>query len=98
MALNVREALKTISENLQINLNYEIIPIEKSINRVCTDDIFAQYALPKFDNSAMDGYAIRYEDKNNELKIIDTIFAGDNKHTELKPNTCVKIMTGASSS
>ncbi|WP_404319635.1 molybdopterin molybdotransferase MoeA [Malaciobacter canalis] len=94
MALNVKEALSII-ENLQINLNYEIIPIEKSINRVCTDDIFAQYALPKFDNSAMDGYAIRYEDRNNELEIIDTIFAGDNKHTELEPNTCVKIMTGA---
>ena len=38
----------------------------------------ATSSLPKFDNSAMDGYAILLKMKNNELEIIDTIFAGDN--------------------
>jgi molybdopterin molybdotransferase len=43
----------------------------------------------------MDGYAIIYEDKNSELEIIDTIYAGDNNNKLLKQNSCIKIMTGA---
>jgi molybdopterin molybdotransferase len=43
----------------------------------------------------MDGYAIIYEDKNNELNILDTIFAGDNNNKLLEKNSCIKIMTGA---
>lgn len=94
MAFSVNETLNII-ENLKVDLKFEIIPIEESINRVCAKDIYATSALPKFDNSAMDGYAIRFEDRNNPLEVIDTIFAGDNNTIELKENCCVKIMTGA---
>lgn len=94
MAISVQKAIDTIL-NININTNYEIIPIEDSINRVCAKAIKATSYLPKFDNSAMDGYAIIYENKGNELEIIDTIFAGDNNERLLKENTCIKIMTGA---
>lgn len=43
----------------------------------------------------MDGYAILFDDRNNELDVIDTIFAGDNTNITLNKNCCVKIMTGA---
>ncbi|QKF80958.1 molybdopterin molybdotransferase MoeA [Halarcobacter ebronensis] len=94
MAVTVKEALDTIS-NLTTNLKYEIIPIEDCINRICAENIFAKICLPRFNNSAMDGYAILFEDANKELELIDTIFAGDNNNKLLKPNTCIKIMTGA---
>ena len=42
----------------------------------------------------MDGYAIIYNDKDNELNIIDTIYAGDNNNKLLENNSCIKIMTG----
>lgn len=94
MAINVQTAIEIIS-NLTLSLNFEILPIENATNRICAEDIFATSFLPKFNNSAMDGYAIIYEDKNSELKIIDTIFAGDNNDRLLEKNSCIKIMTGA---
>ena len=94
MAISVEAAIEIIS-NLTLNLNYEIIPIENATNRICAKEIFATSFLPKFNNSAMDGYAIIYEDKDNELNIIDTIFAGDNNNKLLEKNSCIKIMTGA---
>lgn len=94
MAINVQTAIEIIS-NLTLKLNFEILPIENAISRICAEEIFATSFLPKFNNSAMDGYAIIYEDKHNELKIIDTIFAGDNNNKLLEKNSCIKIMTGA---
>ncbi len=94
MAIEVNEAIKTITE-LDVNLSYEIIPIEDSHNRICAQEILAKICLPRFNNSAMDGFGILYEDKNQELIIVDTIFAGDNNNRSLEKNQCVKIMTGA---
>ena len=94
MAIKVPTAIEIISK-LTLNLNFEIIPIENATSRICAHDIFATSFLPKFNNSAMDGYAIIYEDKDNELNIIDTIFAGDNNNKLLERNSCIKIMTGA---
>ena len=94
MAISVQNAIKSIL-NTNINLNFEIVPIENSIDRICAQKVFATSFLPKFNNSAMDGYAIIYENKNEELKIIDTIFAGDNNNKLLQNNSCIKIMTGA---
>ncbi|QKF68215.1 molybdopterin molybdenumtransferase [Arcobacter venerupis] len=94
MAINVQTAVDIIS-NLTLSLNFEIIPIENATSRICAQDVFATSFLPKFNNSAMDGYAIIYEDKNSELEIIDIIFAGDNNDKLLEKNSCIKIMTGA---
>ena len=94
MAINVQTAIEIIS-NLTLDLNFEIIPIENASGKISAEEIFATSFLPKFDNSAMDGYAIIYEDKDNELNVIDTIFAGDNNNKLLEKNTCIKIMTGA---
>ena len=74
----------------------EIISIFNSLGRVLYEDIICVKNLPSFDNSAMDGYAIKIEDAGKALKVVDTIFAGD-KREFLKLNSaeCYKIMTGA---
>ena len=94
MSMSIEKAIQIISD-LKLNLNFEILAIENAINRISAQNIFATSFLPKFNNSAMDGYAIIYEDKNSELEIIDTIYAGDNNNKLLKQNSCIKIMTGA---
>lgn len=94
MAISVNEAFETIL-NLNTNLKYEIIPIEDAQNRVCAQEIVAKIALPRFDNSAMDGYGIIYDNKTSQLKVVDTIFAGDDNKLTLQKNEAVKIMTGA---
>ena len=94
MSISVEKAIQIISD-LRPILNSEILAIENATSRICAQNIFATSFLPKFNNSAMDGYAIIYEDKNSELEIIDTIFAGDNNDKLLEKNSCIKIMTGA---
>lgn len=94
MAISVNEAIKIISD-INLNLNYEIIPIESAHDRICAQDVVATICLPRFNNSAMDGFGIIHEEKNEKLKIVDTIFAGDNNNRLLEKKQCVKIMTGA---
>jgi len=94
VAISVQNAIDIISK-INFNPNFEILPIENAISRISAEEIFATSFLPKFNNSAMDGYAIIYEDKENDLKIIDTIFAGDNNNRLIEKNSCIKIMTGA---
>ncbi len=81
-----------------------------ALDRVAAEDIFAQEKLPAFDNSAMDGFALRAEDVSSppaRLEIIGEIRAGDspagssqNKAKnklgkELAPGQAYRIMTGA---
>ena len=94
MNINPIQAIDIIIKSIEKN-DFEIIPIENAINRIIAEDIYAKYCLPRFDNSAMDGYAISFYDKDYNLDIIDTIYAGDNNNTLLKSQTCIKIMTGA---
>lgn len=94
MAVSVDKAINIITK-LVPNLNYEIIPIENAHDRICAQEIKAKISLPRFNNSAMDGYGILFENRDEDLKIIDTIFAGDNNNLLLDKNECVKIMTGA---
>lgn len=94
MAILIKDALNSIYENTK-RVNIETIPIEESLNRVLAQDCIASFSLPRFDNSAMDGFAVSFKDSNKRVDIVDTIFAGDNPTKELKSGNCMKIMTGA---
>lgn len=94
MAVSVAQAINTILSNIT-SINFECLPIEQAVNRISAENQFSTNSLPRFNNSAMDGYAIRFEDKKNSLNVVDTIFAGDDKTMDLNPNETVKIMTGA---
>ena len=69
--------------------------INEALNAVLAQDIYVKKNMPSFDNSAMDGFAFKYEDLGKTLKIAKTIFAGDKPDASLKQNECYKIMTGA---
>lgn len=93
--------MKAIKQSLEILdqikpvLKSEEITLENAQNRVLAKDIFARFDLPAFDNTALDGYAFAYCDKNNPLSVKGSILAGDNAAYEIKANECYKIMTGA---
>jgi len=68
---------------------------------ICTD-VTADIDLPSFDNSAMDGYAVRFEDVKTatqdtpvQLPVVGESAAGQTKAYALSPRQAVKIMTGA---
>lgn len=92
--VSIYEALKIISENVE-SLSGEIIPLEESINRVSNEQIRAKFNLPRFDNSAMDGYAIKLSDARESVKEIERILAGESKDLTLESGKTIKIMTGA---
>jgi molybdopterin molybdotransferase len=69
---------------------------------VLDGDVTAQWPLPAFDNSAMDGYAVLARDVAGAsagtpvtLPVDGEIAAGDTSSRELTPGTCIRIMTGA---
>ncbi len=73
----------------------EWIPVYTSLGRVIAKNVICKKNLPSFNNSALDGYAIKHQDAGKKLKIKKNIFAGDNFEGELSENECYKIMTGA---
>ena len=62
--------------------------------RVVAADVRAVHDLPPFDNSAMDGYAVRAAEANGERPIAGGSFAGDDP-VRLEPGTAMTIATGA---
>lgn len=76
----------------------EIISLSEAIGRVLSKDVICVKNLPAFNNSAMDGFAIKFSDAGKILSINKVIFAGDKGakvEPSLKENECYKIMTGA---
>jgi molybdopterin molybdotransferase len=55
-------ALQTWLKTLQIKQHKTTIPLHKALNRVLAEDIIAKEDLPRFDKSAVDGYALKSED------------------------------------
>ena len=69
---------------------------------ILAEDITAPLDLPPFDNSAMDGYAVRSEDLAGaseptpvRLPVVGDIAAGSSPAYSVQPGLCVRIMTGA---
>ena len=89
------EAQNLALQNAKVTDKKEIINIEDALNRVVAHDIICVKNLPTYNNSAMDGYAFKYANKDNSLKVVATIMAGDIQEPILKENECYKIMTGA---
>ena len=65
---------------------------------VLAEDVVAPEALPGFDNSAMDGYAVRVADLEQVptvLPVVGDVAAGPASELRVQPGLCVRIMTGA---
>jgi molybdopterin molybdotransferase len=78
------------------------IPIEDSLGHILAQDVRAPIPLPRFDNSAMDGFAVRSNDTITasadspaRLRIVESIYAGDVSRRTLRSGEACRIMTGA---
>ncbi|RSN47616.1 molybdopterin molybdenumtransferase [Amycolatopsis sp. WAC 04197] len=74
------------------------LPLASAAGLVLAEDVRAGVSLPPFDNSAMDGYAVRAEDVAEvpvTLPVAEDIPAGRVDSTKLEPGTAHRIMTGA---
>lgn len=96
MALSYYEARQTILDAVQ-PLSIEKVALLDAAGRAIAEDVIADQPLPAFDNSAMDGYAVRVEDcsPGAALPLRGYLPAGVNPGCRVAPGTAVKIMTGA---
>lgn len=80
----------------------EPIPLAESAGRILAESIVAPLDLPPFDNSAMDGYAVRAADvasaspkSPSRLRLQARIAAGEHFSGDLSVGECVRVFTGA---
>lgn len=96
-AMSVAQARNFIKQFLSPVTEVEMLPIRKSLGRTLAENIISPCNVPNHNNSAMDGFAFRFEDyaPNKPLKVIGTAFAGQPFTDTIEADECVKIMTGA---
>ncbi len=99
--LPLDEALARILSHLA-PLPPESVPLEEALGRALARDVLAPGPLPPWDNSAMDGYAVRgddvagaTEDRPVILTVTGVIQAGTRFEGTVGPGDAVRIMTGA---
>ncbi|GGT33963.1 gephyrin-like molybdotransferase Glp [Nonomuraea spiralis] len=71
------------------------LELERALGTTLAEDVSSPVPLPPFDNSAMDGYAVRAEDVPGTLPVIDDVAAGSDELRAVGPGHSVRIMTGA---
>ncbi|WP_184548788.1 molybdotransferase-like divisome protein Glp [Streptosporangium becharense] len=74
------------------------VELEQALGTTLAEEVTSPVALPPFDNSAMDGYAVRAEDVAAvpvTLPVIDDVPAGDDRLQAIGPGMVMRIMTGA---
>ncbi len=99
--ISVEEALERILSYVSI-LEPEERPILDALGQVVTEDVVADFDIPAFDNTAMDGYAVRASDTDGaseaapvSLRVVGELAAGYVFDGEVTTGTAVRIMTGA---
>jgi molybdopterin molybdotransferase len=99
--LELEEARQRLLDVLQ-PLQAERVPLSGAAGRVLADAVVSPIDLPPFDNSAMDGYAIRSADVASagaespaKLKLAGHVPAGAVFTGTVQPGTCVRLFTGS---
>lgn len=91
------EALSQMLAKISPLTATESVPLVQAFGRISAGDIVSPLDVPGFDNSAMDGYAVRLSDIATDapLMVAGKAFAGQPYHGEWPAGSCIRIMTGA---
>lgn len=96
---SLRDALAFLAYYFETSLPPVRMPLSAVFGHVLAEAITASASLPRFDNAAMDGFAIRSSDAPEDgsvlLRIGPTITAGQTVVPDLRPGEAARIMTGA---
>ncbi|UKN01056.1 molybdopterin molybdotransferase MoeA [Paracrocinitomix mangrovi] len=92
--ISVDEAIRLVEANILVSDKVNI-PIQKAFNLILADDVLSPIDMPPFPQSAMDGYAVNFDDNYSSYKLIGEIQAGSSQQFELQKGEAVRIFTGA---
>lgn len=97
--LPVEDVLALIAARISPVDEVETVPVAQARGRVLAHAVSAPVSLPPFDNSAVDGYAVRYDDLNatgeTRLVVPGRLLAGAGAPAPLVPGSALRIFTGA---
>ena len=98
-SMNLEEALRLLECELQPVAETERVPLREAARRILADDIVAARDVPISDNSAVDGYAVRFDDLKRvgetALPVAGRIAAGHALGEPAKRGAAYRIFTGA---
>ena len=97
--MRIDEMERLIGERVTPVAETERVPLRGARGRVTASDIAAPVCLPPFDNSAVDGYAVRHADLKGDgdttLRIAGRLTAGARANLKVEPGQAIRIFTGA---
>jgi molybdopterin molybdotransferase len=97
--MRIEEMERLIGERVAPVAETERVPLHGACGRVAAADIKAPVSLPPFDNSAVDGYAVRFADLEPDgdttLTVAGRLTAGARATLKLGPGEAIRIFTGA---
>lgn len=96
--LPVEEAIEQLLAQAPPPPATEMLALAQALGRVTAEEVFSPRDLPGWDNSAMDGYALRAFDvpeQGGYLEVVGRIAAGHSTDVPLQPGQAVRIFTGA---
>ncbi len=101
MAFSVHEASDRILADIR-PLEIEHVPLRDALGRVLAEDVRSPIEHPPWDNSSMDGYAVRAADVASAsasspivLPVLETVRAGQRPSRPLDSGAAIRVMTGA---
>ncbi|MEH6627303.1 MAG: bifunctional molybdopterin-guanine dinucleotide biosynthesis adaptor protein MobB/molybdopterin molybdotransferase MoeA [Motiliproteus sp.] len=97
--LPVAEGQRQILQQVQPLSCWEQVDVRQALGRILAADVISPINVPAYNNSAMDGYAVRGTELPTtgeaRLKVVGNVLAGHPYSGPLAAGECVKIMTGA---
>jgi molybdopterin molybdotransferase len=96
--ISTDRATAIILELSQAVAEKETIPLHSALHRVLAESVVSKLDFPHWDNSAMDGYAVRWSDLQagiDDLQVVSEIPAGVAPTKSIEPGQAARIFTGA---
>ncbi len=95
--LSIDAALRRIAQDVPCVVDSEWVPLLAGDGRILAEDVIAPIDLPPFDNSAVDGYAVRFDDltERSQMPVAGRLAAGAPATDPLHAGTARRIFTGA---
>lgn len=96
-SLRVADARARILSQLQPIAGTQRVPLQVALGRILAEDVLAPHNVPAYDNAAMDGYAVRFDDLADgaPLAVAGRALAGHPFNGVLASGHAIRIMTGA---
>lgn len=94
---SIEQAISALSDTLNPQTAMQNLALADALQHILAQSVYAQVDVPQWDNSAMDGYALRADDlqHTDSLPLAGRIAAGDQPEQTLPAGHCMHILTGA---